>query len=279
MSFWRNRPLIITIILVIVLTVMLFMTSSAGGSGANSIIGQAIVPLQQGLYSTTESISSWFTNIFAKGDLEKENASLKEQVADLKSELGDYEEIKAENDRYKKLLNVKDLTGDLKTVTAKVIGKSPSVWVSTFTINVGKNDGILVNMPVITNDGLVGRIVEVAPTYSKVMTIQDSSSGIPALVERTRDTGVVTANVSGVGDTQETLNLSYLPDGADVVPGDKIITSGLGGLYPKGLPIGEVSAVSKSGENTESAVKVLSSVDFNHVEEVVVIKEVFKAVD
>lgn len=279
MSFWKNKPLIITIILLIVLVVLLFSTANGTSSGAQSIFGQAVAPIQQALYSATNGIGAWFDRVFAQGDTEKENAELRAQVAELESQLLDYDRTTKRKRKIKELLNVKDLTEDMPTLTAKVIGKSPGQWVNTFTINVGSDDGIEAFMVVLTDKGLVGRVTEVAPTYSKVMTILDSRSGVPALVERTRDSGVVKGNTTSMGDSGKLLTLEYTGSDTDLMPGDTLITSGLGGLYPKGLPIGEVTEVGRETEGGEQVAYVTSQVDFDRLEEVVVITKVYEAVE
>lgn len=109
------------------------------------------------------------------------------------------------------------------------------------------------------------------------MTLIDLESGVPALVERTRQNGVVKLK-GGTEDSGDALEMYYLPIDADVVPGDKILTSGIGGVYPKGLVIGTVTEVSAES-GTEKRVTVKSAVDFEHMEEVMVIKHVFEEVE
>ena len=275
MSFWKNRPLIITIILLIVLAVLLFSTS--GNTEGQSIIGSALAPVQEGLYNATASIGGFFGRLFATTDLDKENAQLKNEVAELQNQLRDYESTVQENQRLKELLNVKDTVGDYDIVTAQVIGKNPGEWFQEFTINVGKNDGVSADMIVLTGDGLLGRVVSVSDTYAKVMSFLDTDSGVAAILERTRDYGIVKA-ATGSEQGTDTLELFYLPQEADVLPGDKVVTSGVGGVFPKGLLIGQVTEVG-TDTGAERQVLVKSAVDFRHVEEVVVVKHIFSEVE
>ena len=277
MSFWKNRPLIITIILIIILVVLLFSTSGEGKAGSGSVIGNLLSPVQGWLYGATSDIGDFFSGLFSSGQIKAENAALQEKVAELEGKLRDFENIAGENERLKELLNVKELAGDYDYVTASVIGKNPGVWFREFTVNVGSDDGILPDMIVLSNGGLLGRVVSVGTNYAKVMTLIDTDSGVPAVVDRTRDNGVVRASQSADEDTA-VLQMYYLSIEADIIPGDKILTSGIGGIYPKGLYVGQVSEV--SGESaTEKRVLVQSDVDFEHVEEVLIIRHVFEEVE
>ena len=278
MSFWKNRPLLIAVILIIILFVLLFATAGTSGEGGTqSVIGGIFAPMQEGLYNFTASIGDFFSNLFSTTDLDKENLELKQKVAELESKLQDYENIASENERLKELLNVVDSVGDYEIVTARVIGKNPGVWFREFTINAGRNQGVEKDMIVLTKDGLMGRVISSADSYAKVMTLIDLESGVPALVERTRQNGVVKLK-GGIEDSGDALEMYYLPIDAAVVPGDKILTSGIGGVYPKGLIIGTVTEVSAES-GTEKRVTVKSAVDFERMEEVMVIKHVFEEVE
>lgn len=272
MQLWRNRPLMVTIIVVIILLVLLIMTAGENNiSGTESIVGSILSPVQSGLYSATNAISDFFSRMFAGGDLQTQNQQLQAQVEQLKSQLQDYDEIKAENARLAGLLNFDTKTADLKYVTARVIYKAPGHWFNVFVINVGMANGIEVNMPVVNGDGLVGKVVEVGANWSRIMTIIDSDSSVSAIVERTRDTGVLTGTVSTGDEESSGLTMGYLPLDADLVPGDTVITSGLSGVFPKGIKIGKVTEVGSNENGTASETIVTPYVDFYHLEEVMVI--------
>lgn len=268
---WRNRPLMITIIIVIILFVLLIMTSGENNmTGTESIVGTVIAPIQRALYTATDGIADFFTRIFGGGDLTAENLELKARVAELQGQLQDLEETKQENKRLRELLNYNTETENLEFITAKVIGRDPWHWYDTFIINLGISDGIDVDMPVINGDGLIGRVIECGATWSKVMPIVDSSSGVSGIVERTRDYGVLNGALTA-GSENALLNMGNLPLDADLIPGDTVITSGLAGVFPKGIPIGEVTEVSHSNDGMRNAAVVTPYVDFAHIEEVMVV--------
>jgi len=274
MSFWKNKPLVITIILIIVLIVLLFATSGTAGGSKTSLFGEMIKPFQSGVYKATTATGDFFARLFSSSDLVKENAAMAVRIEELEAQLADHENIVAENERLKGLLNVKDSYTDYEIVTAQVIGNTPGAWFSEFTVNVGTNDGIEPDMIVLMEGGLLGRVISCSHSYSKVVSLIDSTSGVPALIERTRDTGVIKPSLSEDG----MLEMNYLTADSDIVPGDKIVTSGLGGIYPKGIEIGHVVEVANDS-SADIKVIVQSNIDFAHVEEVVIIKHIFEEVE
>ena len=276
MGFWKNRPLIIAVICSILLFVLLLSTSgSTQSSGAGSAMSRLLVPVQRFLYSSTESIGDFFAGLSEDRSIKDENAALKEQVAEMESQLRNYENLRQENERLKELLGVVDSYGEYETLTARVIGKSPGAWFDEFTINAGEQHGVQENMIVYTADGLLGKVVYTSATYSRVISLIHDQSGVSAMVERTRDKGVVKA--AQEGENPDDLQLFYISSNSDVKPGDRIITSGIGGVYPKGIPIAQVTEVS-TDSSSEKVVIARSNVDFEHVEEVVVVLQVFEEV-
>lgn len=277
MSFWKNKPLIITIILGIVLVVLLFATSGHNADAENtSLIGRLIAPMQEDLFGTTQSVSAFFERIFGVSDLNKENLELNEKVSQLQSQLRDYNTVVKENERLKELLNFKETT-DYDIVTAKVIGKNSGQWFEEFTVNVGAADGVEKDMIVMNDDGLVGKVTEVYDSYAKIITLMNSEMNVPMMIERSRDYGVVKTISDSESRATGKMRIEYMSTGADVVPGDTVVTSGMGGMFPKGLYIGVVSEVS-TDVNSESVVILQSSVDFEHLEEISIILEVFEEV-
>lgn len=272
MQFLRNRPLVITIIVVIILLVVMVITAGENNmSGAESFAGSLFAPVQRALYSATDAIGDFFDRMFASTDLQTENLELKAQIAEFKAQLAEYNEIKAENERLSKLLNFDARSLNLEFVTARVIGSNaPGHWFNIFLLDVGLSDGIKVDMPVVNGDGLVGRVVDVGATWCRVMAIIDTSSGVSGIVERTRDYGILTGT-AGTDVDEAQLVMGNLPLDADLIPGDTVITSGLAGIFPKGLAIGEVTEVRPSTDGMRNEAVVTPWVDFKHLEEVMVI--------
>lgn len=270
MGFLRNKPLVVTIIIVVILIILMAATGSSGTSadGAN-VVGGAFVPVQKFFYQISDSVGGFFDNVFHSGDMAGEKERLDSELETIKGQMNDYDELKAQNDRLKEMLDYKQKNTSQELKVATIIGKNPGNWFDVFTIDLGSNDGIEKNMPVITADGLVGRVEEVGLNWSKVMAVIDGRSNVPAIMERTREYGVVKGSISQ-DSLDASLYMNYLPLDSDVVEGDKVLTSGLDGIYPKGLMIGTVQSASQAG-STGVNVKIISSVDFRRLEEVFVV--------
>ena len=181
-------------------------------------------------------------------------------------------ELEAENQRLQSLLNYVERTPEYSYITARVTAKDPGYYFDVFVVNAGFNNGVEVNDAVITPDGLVGRVTEVGGTWSKVMAIIDSRSSVSATVERTRDNGII----NGIDQSEGSSGLcemAFLPLEAELLPGDSVITNGLGGLFPKGIIIGQVVEVSEEAGSTGKTVRIKPAVDFLHLEEVLIVKE------
>ena len=271
LNLWRNRPLMVTIIVIIILLVVLIITAGSNNmSGAESVVGSIFSPVQKALYSATDAIGDFFGRIFSGSDLQAENLQLEAKVAELEGQLSDYNEVKAENDRLKGLLNFDTQTNSLEIKSAHVIGKSPGHWFNMFIIDAGMADGIKVDMPVVNGDGRVGRVVKTGANYSRVLALIDSSSGVAGIVERTRDYGIISGSNTS-GDQEALLSMTNLPLDADLMPGDTVITSGLAGVFPKGIAVGEVVEVSQSNDGMRNEALVKPNADFYHLEEVSII--------
>lgn len=254
MRFLRNRALIVTIAAV-VLSMVLINWTGAGSALARSLgsAGSVVVPLQQALYQASETV------------LGAESGP----AADTGGSVAmDYEELAAENERLRELLAYKQTNVNKELKVAQIIGKEPGNWFEVFTINVGAGDGVAVGMPVVTPDGLVGRVEEVGLGWAKVMSIIDVRSSVSAIMERTRDTGVVKGTI-GSDDLSATLTMNYLPLDTDIIEGDTVLTSGYDEVYPKGLIIGSVT--SSQDQSGGKLVSVDPSVDFRRLEEVMVL--------
>jgi len=271
LPIWRNRPLLITIIVMIVLVVLLIITAGDNNmTGAESIVGSVLAPVQGWLRDATGAIAGFFTDIFTPNEAAQENIRLKERIAELESELKSHEEIKSENERLAKLLNFQKENTQFEMITASIVGKNPGRWFDSFTINAGLNRGIKKDMAVVTGEGLAGRVTETGANWSKVMAIIDCDSSVSGIIERTRDNGIVKGQTTMDG-TEPLMGMSYLPIDADLTPGDRVLTSGLGDIFPKGLIIGEVVEVTRGTVGSEKQAAVKPAVDFMHLEEVMVI--------
>jgi len=197
-------------------------------------------------------------------ELQKKNRLLSEKIANLEAERDIWQETARENKRLRRLHGFAEKT-PLKLISAQVIGRDATNWNKVIFIDKGNADGVKRNFPVITPLGLVGRIIETTPHQSKIMTILDSNSQIAVLVERNRTQGVI----SGTNDFWCQLN--YISLREELKEGDAIISSGQGGVFPKGLRVGQVVSVKKRETELFQQIRVTPTVNFSHLEEVVII--------
>lgn len=266
----KNRPLMITIVVIVVLVILVAGTASSNViTEKTAVIGGAFVPMQSFFYRVSSGIAGIFSDTGA--GTEQENALLLSEVETYKMQLAQYNELVAENERLTAILEYKQNNVNQELKVARITGKEPGNWFHVFTIDLGGADGVEKNMTVITPDGLVGRVEEVGLTTSKVMSIIDGRSRISAIMERTRDIGVAGGAI-GSDDLSATLSMEFLPLDSDIVEGDAVVTSGLDGIFPKGLAIGHV-VKTDSNEKSGTNVTIEPYVDFRRLEEVIVVMQ------
>jgi len=196
-----------------------------------------------------------------------DNQRLREETRQLRTQVGELREMALENYRLIGLLELRNRVGS-EAVSAKVIGKDATNWFRTILIDRGANEGIQRHMTVVTAEGLVGRVVDVTALAARVQLITDPESTVGVLIQRSRVAGIAAGNQGG------TVQIKYLPLMADVVIGDRVVTSGMGGVFPKGIPLGRVLRSSRPTNGAlfqETWVQPLT--DFSRLEEVLVLKQ------
>lgn len=228
-------------------------------------------PVQNVFAKFVSLTSDYVERIKLRNNLEYEYNQLKSQNDQLMYEALLNSELQDEVERLKKLLDVYEEKKDMNPIMASVTARESGNWFSTFEINRGTNDGIAKDMAVIANDGnLIGRVYEVFATSAKVITIIDSNSSISGLIESSRDQGMVKGSL-GL-DGQPLCRMYYLPMDTVPRPGDKVLTSGLGLAFPKGLVIGTVRESTRAMEEGKYYIVVEPETDFQHIEEVLVLR-------
>lgn len=226
------------------------------------------MPIQNGLTYLKNWFSgnnTFFTNI---NNLQQENQELKQKNSQLEQALRELEVVRSENATLKEYVNLKDKYIDYETIPAYIIQKDISNYSNTMIINIGSKDGIDVNMPVISDQGLVGHIISVTDTTAKLQTIIDTASTTSCVISTSRDMMIV----RGTLNEKAQLKATFIPTEATVLEGDKIETSGLGGIYPKGIHIGTIKQVVSTKNITDRYAIIQTAVDFSKLETVLVIK-------
>jgi len=202
-----------------------------------------------------------YTSLFS---VREENAQLRQELLQYKTANIEYREAVATNVRLQKLLELKESLPP-PTLTAEIVGKDPSLWFRTLTINRGSSDGVQKGMPVVTVEGVVGQVLTSSPNYSKVLLATDPNSALDVITQKTRVQGIV----KGLG--REAFGLYYVLKSAEVEKDDYVLTSGLGGVFPKGLMVGTVSEITKSRRGMFQNIEIEPAVDFSQLEYLIII--------
>ncbi len=263
-----GKYIIIGVVVVITLVLLMF---NSGVSFLETVAGYVVKPVVFAVDSAADGISNYFESFGQRTKLKEQLRQAEEKLAQLETIQSIANEVKAENERLLSLFNESERYPEFEYEYAKVIVRSVDDYSATFTLNKGKNDGIRENMVAIAPGGLAGKIIEVSDDTAILLAITDSRCGVPALSEASRDMGIVNG-LSDAGTTAGYCVMTDLPTNAIIKPGDIVITSGMGEVYPKGITVGTITEVSKGNTNQyNSTAKLSPAVDFEHLESVLII--------
>jgi len=260
-------------LLVGVLAVVLLVASAAATTcyrdelyGFERRVLEALAPVQRAATAAGSSIRAFWASLGELRGLREENARLRGEIERLTSLIPRLEEAEEENARLRNLLGFAP-PSELRAVAAKVIGRSTSNWFSTLEVDKGGAQGVAMDDPVVTQRGLVGRIVRVTEQTATVLLLVDPQSGVGAVIVRSREAGAVL----GSARFEQTCPMRLFTRDADVVRGDMVITSGLGGVFPAGLHVGHVADVRHVEQGLVVEATVVPAVDFGRLEEVFIL--------
>ncbi|MBL7205039.1 MAG: rod shape-determining protein MreC [Desulfobacteraceae bacterium] len=249
--------------------VLLLLSSTSGlrqpWNPAEQLIVEITAPFQKLIKRTINFTKDFWLNYFCLIDVRHENSQLKQEIKSFRRENSRYKELLATHERLRKLLQFKEVIRR-PVIAAQVIGLDPTGWFKSIIIDKGKRAGLKWDMPVVNASGVVGRIVSVSIDYAKVLLIIDQNSAVDCLTQQSRDRGMVK------GLSTDVCKMDYMAKSSDAVVGEMVITSGLGGIFPKGLPVGKISRVKDVSGEFFKEIEVTPSVDFSKLEEVLVIQ-------
>lgn len=244
---------------------LVLLTSGHNASGpVGRSAGVVSTPAQSVASGITGRISALLDRYVFLSSAEADISLLRTEVDSLKRELLKVKEYEYENQRLKALLGFKEHT-EHPLLPARVSGRSATAWFRTMVLDKGVADGVYAGAPVVTAGGVVGRVYEVGSFSARVLLLTDASSAVDAILQRSR------AQVVVEGDLGPNPKLLYLARGVDVEVGDKVVTSGLDGIYPKGLLLGEISRIKASPGEVFQNARLEPSADFSSIEEVFII--------
>jgi len=265
----RKKSGIAGIIITIILLIILVFVSNLKlnkFSYIENAFSNLIMPIQGGITYLKNKFSgndSYFATIDV---LEAENTKLKQKNTQLEEELRQLEVIQAENSTLKEYLNLTEQYKSYKTIPAYIINKDISNYSEIFVINVGRNNGVEENMTVIAAEGLVGHVISVTADTAKVQTLADTSNVVSGTLENSKDTVIARGTLNG-----SELKTTYISTDTVLNEGEKLYTSGMGGIYPKGIYIGTIKKINETRNITDRSFITEAAVDFENLETVLVI--------
>jgi rod shape-determining protein MreC len=260
-EWWRkNRQFLAGLVLVLV-TLLWYSLSLSGRertSWLEGLLRGAAAPVLGGASTARQAVAGIFTAVLPGGRLDLDAESRR-----LRGELATREELQRENERLRRLLDF-TATQSWPTVAARVIAEDASSWFRTIEIDRGRAQGVVEGLPVVDAAGLVGRVISSAAHSARVLLITDASSAVAVLVQDERIRGICRGQGRGVA-----LDFALIAD--EIKVGDGVVTSGFGGVFPKGLVVGYVRSVRRERSGLFQTVDVEPAVDFAHLEEVLVV--------
>lgn len=267
LEFLRRNQVLLSSGVFLSLSVLLLVLNR-GGVRRFDPLGSAFLEVLHPLQLVTTQVTGAFGGVWGRYvslvGAEKENRELRERLRLLDSQHQHDTEVELENQRLARLLAFQtDVPSQV--VTARVIGKDASGIFQSFVLDRGEREGIAAGMAVVCADGVVGRIAQVSPHGSRVLLLSDHNSGVDALVQRTRARGLVE------GSLNRSCSMKYIKRGDEVEVDDVVVTSGLDAIFPKGILIGRVSAVTRKDFGLFQVADVVPAVDFSKLEEVLVL--------
>lgn len=244
----------------------------------NVVVGYVVIPFQQGIGKVGEWLSNRSEELVQIRELLDENARLKEEVAALTEENTLLQQDKYELNKLRELFLLDEQYSQYNKVGARIIGRDSGNWYSAFIIDKGENDGLALDMNVIAEGGLVGRITSLGPNWSKVTSIISDNSNVSAMTLSTEDNMTVSGDLKMMAEG--CITFKQLMDGQDMVrEGDKVVTSDISDKFLPNILIGYISSIDKDANNLTKSGQIVPAVDFEHLGEVLVITDRKKTAD
>ncbi|MGN1409201.1 MAG: rod shape-determining protein MreC [Eubacteriales bacterium] len=269
-NYFKSKFFYIITVVTLIVTIVPTVFCSMGLSFVfRDMVGIVLTPAQKLFNYAAEGIDGFVSYFYKFDELVEENIRLREQVSQLQSELYDSAEIEEMYEWMSEFLELKMAHNDFELLSASVTGRESGNYSKVLTLDVGSGAGVASGMPVITSEGIVGQITEVGYNWCKVTTILEPNSSVGAYVEKTGDAGICTGSFAL--SSEGLVNFLYLPADTEVNTGDRVLSTGYGSIYPRGLTVGYVESVSLNSYSRNLEVTVRSAVDFTEISSVMVI--------
>lgn len=254
---------------------LMIISHQVDAGGGSSLLERTVFgllsPFQRAVAKVVEFFATSWSGYVSLRGVRQENAALDERLQSLELQLSSEREKAEEGSRLRELLGLRQAL-PFETVAAEVVARDGLPWFRSVTLGKGQKDGIALNAPVISASGVVGRVVSVGPRAAKVQLLLDRDAGVGVVIERSRATGIVAGQVGLADSGSPDLVMKYVAALADVQPGDRVLTSGLDRIFPKGLVVGRVLSVAAASGLFREVV-VTPSARFDSLETVLVVKK------
>jgi len=265
--FSKQTAMIVALIVLIFLSILFLSLSSrrpypAPGPGRIAIA--LVAPFQKAIVNTARFFRDIWQRHFVLVVIVDDNNRLRRELRQMVALQHRYEEVRQANERLRDLLAL-GLELERPAIAAQVVGKDPSPWFQTILVDKGRTDGVEIGLPVINPQGVVGLVVEAVAGYAKVMLITDPNSAVDAILQSNRARGIIKGGTPGY------CVFDFVLRHHDVQVGDTVVSSGMDGVFPKGIPVGRVSEVVKGVAGLFQDVTVTPYVDFERLEEVLIV--------
>ncbi len=251
--------------------ILVSFTLNISGGPLNTVAGYLFAPMQRGINYVGTWMSDKADNLKKLSDVMAENEELRSQLNEKTTELNTVRLEQYELENLRELFELDQKYPSYEKVAANVIGQNGGNWFSSFTIDKGSNDGIEVDMNVISGSGLVGIVTDVGPNYAIVTSIINDTTNVGGMVTTTSDNLIVNGSLLQMNENM-VIEFSNLNDSDDeVMVGDPVVTSYVSDLYQQGILIGYINSLEKDSNNLTKSGTITPAVDFEHIEEVLVI--------
>lgn len=270
--FEKHKKLVMIATTALLLCVVMGLSTLAVNNAfvLDNAVGTVVQPVQKLVASVTDGVGGFFNFIFEMKDYRAENDALAARLSEMERKYRSAESYRLENERLSGLLNLRENEfGNVQTAAARVIGWSPDNWFDFYTLDKGSLDHVAKRNMVLTDEGLVGQVSEVGLNWSKVMTIIDPSSSVGAKVVRTGDVAMVEGDLEL--EREGLCKMTFINKDAQIVAGDILETSGLGGVYAPGIAIGRVTEVRTDDTGIDQYAIVEPMVDFKSMRHTLIV--------
>ena len=271
-QFFKNKFFYIMTVLALLLTIVPSVLYSMGLTFLfRDAVCVLLTPMQKVFNYATEAVDGFASYFYKFDELVEENIALRERIAELEKQNYDAAELEERSAWMSNFLEMKSQHTDFKMLSASVTGRENGNYSKILTIDVGTGAGVTKNMPVVTSEGIVGRITELGYNWAKVTTIVEAQASVGAYIERTEDAGICEGQFDLAPDGM--CRMSYLPAEAQIAVGDRVLSTGYGSVYPRGLVIGYVETVGINEFTRSPDVTVKCAVDFSELTQVMIITD------